>query len=325
MDTDPLSRLSTQQISSLSDEQKAIFCSLDDSDQVFFSETFTPNDLPVVLDRKGEILKRNKADRERLLAIQEQMVQNTAAASPGSQSAGDVITAVAGVVGVGVAAAVVATDNKASWRGVKPGDLIPALRNEFNTERTQLSFSGSPSALAAAIMLLADTGFVPALTINLTAVDDGTEVKMSDLTSQGTIATIKEGGAQILNMAGNAIRVLRRGRRGSVSPEEVLSTASQTLSSGADLAKVAGNMQLKERAWKVIKQTAEAVEANYLSELEKARQAREALEKAWDRFNNCPVCGVSFGSDDQECRVCGTDRPEKPLVADPRFPGVQTV
>jgi rubrerythrin len=87
---------------------------------------------------------------------------------------------------------------------------------------------------------------------------------------------------------------------------------------GANLADVVGNLRLKERAWKVIKTSAEAIEAAYRDRVEKERQARLLLEAAWDRYYNCPTCGVSFGPEDTVCRVCGTARPDKPVTADPR-------
>ena len=92
------------------------------------------------------------------------------------------------------------------------------------------------------------------------------------------------------------------------------------LAQGASLADVAGNLKLKDRAWKVIKQTAEAIEANYQSEAAKIQQEISALEKAWDNYNNCPTCGVAFAPNDTECRVCGAGRPEKPTSPDPRQP-----
>jgi hypothetical protein len=320
MDADPLSKLSAEQLAAINDEQKAIFCSLTEADQNFFAQSFTPNDLPGVLDRKGEINKRNQDGRERMEAFQKQMVEGPAATSTANQKVGDVLTAVAGVVGLGAAAAVVASDNSASWRGVKPSDLVAPLRTEFNTEKSQVNVDGNPNALAVTVMLKTGSGLIPALTVNLTAVNDGTEVKMSDLTSQGKLETLKEGGQKLLDMAGSAINVFARSKMGGVSPEEILSTANQTLSKGASLAEVAGNLKLKDRAWKVIKQTAESVETNYLSEAVKVRQELYTLEKTWDNYKSCATCGVAFGSDDKECRVCGSSRPEKPQAPDPRQP-----
>jgi hypothetical protein len=254
-------------------------------------------------------MQRNTAMRERMASFQKQIRESTTAAPQPDQKIGEILTAAAGVVGIGAAAAMVASDNHAFWKGVKPSDLIPALRTEFSSDKTQLKVDGSPDALAATVML---GGSVPMLTVYLSAANDGTEVKMSDLTAQGAIATIKEGGQRLLDMAGNAMHVLNHARNGGASADELLSNANQALSKGAGLAETAGNLKLKERAWKVIKQSAETIEASYLSEAEKARQARFTLEKAWENYNTCPTCGVAFGAEDNECRVCGAARMAKP-------------
>ncbi len=315
MDSNVLGKLSAEQLEALNDEQKTIFCAMVSADQDFFAQAFSPKDLPEALAKKGEIMQRNQAARARMEAVQKRMAESAPSTPAASQKAGDVLTAVAGVLGMGAAAAMVASDNSAAWKGVKPADLVSALRTEFTSDQTSLNVEGDPTALAATVMLQGGGGYVPALTVHLSAVNDGTEVKMSDLTRQGTIETIKEGGQKLLDITGGAVRVLTHSKFGGVSPDEVFSTARQTLAKGASLAETAGNLKLKERAWKVIKQTADAIEANYLSKAEKARQARAALEKAWGDYYNCPNCGVAFGADETECRVCGTARPAKPNEA----------
>lgn len=313
MDENALSKLATEQIAALDDEQKAVFCMLDAADQKFFSETFTPKDLPGVLTRKAEIIKRNDVDRERMAKFMEALAKSDAE-HPANSNSDDILGAIAGVAGIGAAAALVATDSKANWRGVKPNDLVAPLRTEFNSDKTQVSLSGNPNALTVAVMLISSGRYIPALTINLSAVDEGTEVKVSELTSHGALETLKEGGKRVLDIAEDGLRLVT----GRTSPFDILNTANHTLSEGADLAEIAGNLKLKDRAWKVIKQTAESIEANYNSEQEIARQARFALEKAWDNYANCPTCGVSFEPADTVCRVCGTARPHQPVKADPR-------
>lgn len=49
---------------------------------------------------------------------------------------------------------------------------------------------------------------VPALKISLTEVGNGTEVKTSDLTSQGTLEAPKDGGEKMSKMAGKALGIL---------------------------------------------------------------------------------------------------------------------
>ena len=143
-------------------------------------------------------------------------------------------------------------------------------------------------------------------------------MKISDLSSHGTLETIKSGGKKLLGIAADGLRIVSRGKFGGVSPDDLIQTASHTLSEGTELAEVAGNLKLKDRAWKTIKQAAEAIEGAYLEQLDQERQMRYALEKAWDNFYNCPTCGVPFQPDDKVCRVCASARTEPPVKPDPR-------
>jgi rubrerythrin len=94
------------------------------------------------------------------------------------------------------------------------------------------------------------------------------------------------------------------------------------MDAGASLVGDLSNLKLKERAWKVIRRTAEPVEAQYLADKEQETQRRLALENAWDHYYSCPTCGVAFGAEEEKtCRVCGTARPEAPQKPDPRKPG----
>jgi hypothetical protein len=324
MDNNGLSqKLSAEKLEALNDEQKAIFSMLDAKDQDFFSTSFGVKDLPGVLMKKGEIIKRNQANRDKLEKIKASMDQ-AVTAEPSQEKGDDILSAIGLAVGGGAAAVAVATDNSAFYRGVKPGDLVAPLRTEFNNKNTRLDVSGTGEVVTATVMLLAEmnnstypaNGSVPALSITMTAVENGCEVKTSDLTSQGTLETIKAGGQKLLNLAEQAAGVLGRIQHGNASPQDVVSAANNAFAQGAGLADIAGNLKLKDRAWMVVKQTAEAIESNYVSEMEKQKTAKAALEKAWNDYNNCPQCGVSFDGD--VCRVCGTPRPAKPLQSDPR-------
>ena len=313
-----LQKLSAEKLAVLNDEQKAIFCMLDSRDQDFFSANFSPKDLPGVLMKKAEIIKRNQDAKAKLDVIIASMAQ-AVEAEPTHEKTDDILAAVGLAVGAGAAAAAVATDNSAFWQGVKPGDLISPLRTEFDNKNTRLDVSGNGDVLTATVMLFTDANnhsgaAVPALSINLAAMNNGTEVKSSDLTSQGTFETIKAGGQKLLDLAGHAIGALGHG--GSNSPMDMVSAASHAFNDGAGLADVAGNLKLKDRAWKAIKQTADAIESNYINEMDRQKTVRLELEKAWDHYANCPQCGVAF--DGPVCRVCGTPRPEKPLQPDPR-------
>ncbi len=317
MDETALAKLSAEQIAALSDEHKAVFCMLVPADQDFFAGHFTPADLPTALARKGEILKRSKSERERMEKLKAFFAQSVEAHPPENDNAEGTLTAAAmGVLGVGGAVAAV-TDNTARYRGVSPADLVAPLRAEFGGGRTRIDFSGPPEALTGTVALVGSGGAVPAMTVILSAVEGGVEVKVNDLTTRGLIESLKEGGKAILDAAGKGLDLLKVGKRGG-SPEDLISTAQETLSGGAGLAEAAGGLKLKERAWKAIRAAAESLEAAASSRLEEERKAQAALEAAWDRYTACPTCGVSFAPEDTLCRVCGTARPEKPLKPDPR-------
>jgi hypothetical protein len=315
MDDSPLSQLTLEQQAALSDELKAVYTLLAPTDQTFFAKSFNPTDLPTALARKGEILKRSQAQRERLAQRQAEFAQNAAAQPPVDDKAEGVLGAVAGVLGVGAAAAVVASDNTAHYRGVRPQDLVEPLRAEFGGGKTLIQFSGQASALLGTVSLAGSSGPVSALILNLSAVDNGLEVKVNDLTTRGVLETVKEGGRKLLDAAGDVVDLITRGQRGQVSPADLIGALEQ----GAGLAETAAALKLKDRAWKVIRQTAESVEAVYLSRLEQERAARTLLENAWDNHYNCPTCGVAFGAEEKQCRVCSTARPEAPQKPDPRI------
>ena len=156
-----------------------------------------------------------------------------------------------GALGIGGVAAGI-TDNNAQYKGVKPEELIAPLRAEFGGGRTRIDFSGRPEAIIATVGLVSGSGAVPAMTINLTSVDDGVEVKVNDLTTRGLIETVKEGGKALLDVAGQGLHLLNLGKHGG-SPLDMISTAQRTLAEGGDLAETAGGLKLKERAWKAIR------------------------------------------------------------------------
>lgn len=312
MDNPALSKLTAEQLAALDDEQKAVFCMLVESDQDFFARTFNPKDLPLALARKAEIIKRYQADRERLEKIRADFAR-TAEIPPGEDKAGEILAGAAAALGLGTAAAVAITDNTAFYQGVQPFDLIPPLRTEFEGTRTAFASSGSPEALTATIFLLGEGGRIPAMTINLTRVENGCEVKVNDLSSRSVVEVLKEGGEKLIDLAQKGVGLLRGRGIG-----ETLSQADEALDSGAGLADVVHTLRLKERAWQVIRITAEAIETAYRDQRQKERRERAALEAAWDGYYNCPGCGVSFAPEETVCRVCATARPEKPLTPDPR-------
>lgn len=319
-----LSRLSTEQQAACDDEMKAVFAMLDDTDQIFFSQTFSPIDLPRALARKAEILKYHQASRERLEQLKQQLAQ--AAAAPGAAVAGgdvgeNLVTSLAAAAGIGAVTYAVATDNTAHWVGVQPRDLVAPLEAEFgDKEMTDVDFDGNADALEGTVFLVSGNRFVPALTINLVRKENGVEVKVGDLTSQSMLETLRGGGEKLFNLALKGLHLWTRKGRG-MAPTDLVGMAGSAFQDSTRLAQIAGNLKLKDRAWNVIRNTADAAEKAYRSRQHELRVARSALERAWDNYINCPTCAVPFGDTDVNCRVCGTARPERPVRPDPRAAG----
>ncbi len=315
MPDDPLRKLTAEQQAALDADLTAFFTQLPPVDQNFFSSQFSAKDLPAALARKRELAQRNTKRRERAARVKAE-VDAKAAEAAAESADDDLLSAAAAVLGIGAGAAAGAaiSGNTAFFRGVEPADLVEPLRAEFNSSQTVAAAGGPADALNVTVFLLGQFDRVAAMTVNLVAKDDGTDVKVNDLSARGVLAGVTSGGAKLLNVASKGLRLLS----GRLTPGQVVDVAGQTLASSADLAEAVSTLQLKERAWKVIRQTAEAIEAAYKDRLKQERAARALLEASWNRFNNCPTCGVAFGAEDANCRVCGSARPEKPLTADPR-------
>jgi hypothetical protein len=315
IDLSKLSQLNAEQQSALNDDQKATYCMLAPSDQRFFAETFSPKDLPLALTRKSEILQRDQKNQERFQVIRAQLAQAAEATPPAAGE--DTLQALAAAAGIGAAAVAVATDNTAHWAGVKPSDLAAPLEAEFgDKETTDINIENTSGSSEATIFLVSDGKYVPALTVFLTSAQDGVEVKMSDLTSQGMLSTIKDGGERLLSLARKGF--LLWARRGRGAAPDMIDMAGSAFSDTTHIAELAGNLKIKDRAWKVIRDSANNIEKSYQDHLRQEREARAALEQAWDNYYNCPTCAVPFSETDSVCRVCGTARPTAPQRPDPR-------
>ena len=307
--------LSAEQLAALDGDLIAFFGQLSPADREFFTAHFSAKDLPAALTRKRELVQHNTVRRERDARIRAEVDAKAAEAAEQSED-DDLLSAAAAVLGIGAAAAAgsAISGNTAFYRGVHPSDLVDPLRAEFNSAQTVAAAGGPLDALNVTVFLLGQFDRVAAMTINLIAKDDGTDVKVNDLSTRGVLAVVRAGGAKLLNVAGQGLRLLS----GRLSPAEAIDAAGKTLASSTDLAEAVANLQIKERAWKVIRQTAEAIEAAYKDQVKKEQETRFLLEGAWNRYHNCPTCGVAFGDEDATCRVCGTARPEKPITPDPR-------
>lgn len=321
MELSKLSRLSTEQLAACNDELKAVYAMLDEKDQVFFAENFSAKDLPRALERKAEILVHNRSNRERLDKLKQLLAQ--AAARPdhalsGGQGADNLMTSVAAAAGIGAVVYAVATDNTAHWIGVQPRDLVAPLETEFgDQEMTDVEFEGSADALEGTVFLVSGSRFVPALTVNLIRKEDGVEVKVGDLTSQGFLETLRGGGEKLFSLAMKGLSLWTRKGRG-VAPTDLAGMAGSAFQDSTRLAQIAGNLKIKDRAWSVIRNSADAIEKAYQDRQIELREQRAALERAWDNYYNCPSCAVPFGDGDAKCRVCGTARPDSPRKPDPR-------
>jgi hypothetical protein len=318
-----LEPLTDEQIAALNEDQKATFCLLHQSDQKFFAHAFPPRDLPVALDRKKALILSNQKEINLWEALRRRFAEPLIAPEDANKiSLGEVGLAVAGVAGIGAVAAI-ASDGTAQWEGLQPGDLVPALQTEFGDQaRTDFEVTGNPDALEGTVFLISGQQYVPALTINLTRVQNGTQVKVSDMTSAGMLETVKKGGQTLLRLAQKGLSLLtfsRRGLGGMLSGgAQVFGTAGSLFEDGTSIAGLAHDLKLERRAWEVIKRSADALERARQERLRQAREARYALEQAWDRYSNCPRCSVPFGEGDKECQVCGTERPPRPEQPDPR-------
>jgi hypothetical protein len=317
--TNALSKLSPEKLAVLSDELKASFCLLSEADQDFFANNFSPASLPGVISKKAELMKQNLAHAEQYKNLMAKIASDAPASNTASVGADNILTGMAAVLGIGAVSAVAVTDNTAFYEGLTPSELVTPLRNEFENQNTSFSTSGDDNTSIPATISLNGAGqYTPALTINMTRINDGAEIKVNDLTSTGVLETLKSGGEKIIDMAGKGLSLLNRQKQGNLSVEEAFSTAKQTLDTGTSLAEDASNLNLKARAWKVIRPLAESIESQARAEKAAALERQMVLEKAWDQYTACPTCGVAFSAEDTTCRVCGSARPQMPLNPDPR-------
>jgi hypothetical protein len=319
--TPDYSPLSEEQLETLSDSQKQIFLRLDKSDRQFFGKNFTPRALGKALERKWEIVQSqarlveiDKSVRERLMAEASQAPEKPLirAEDVAMGAAG-----VAGVVGIGVLAKKIAPDGKASWRGVKPRDLVEPLVSTFaRQEKTDIRFEAptSEGILQANVLLRTSSGMLPGLSIVLAPLSDTTQVQISKVSSQSVMEAVKEGGQKIFDLVQDGLHMGRR----PASAEGFFDLAGKVVSQGVDIAKIVKDLDLEDKAWGAIQKVADPIQAIYDELMAGERETRLKLEMAWDDYKSCPKCRVEFGAEDVECRVCGAARPLKPEQADPR-------
>ena len=127
----------------------------------------------------------------------------------------------------------IASDGTAQWEGLQPADLLPALHTEFaDKERTDFEATGGPDAFEGTVFLISGRQFVPALTVNLTRVQNATQVKVSDMTSAGLLEAVKRGGQTLLSLAQKGFTLWSHSRRGLRGGADVFNTAGSLFEDG---------------------------------------------------------------------------------------------
>lgn len=326
MTTEPLpdlAPLSPEQIERLTENQKEIFVNLDEKDREFFSAHFSPETLGKALERKWETIQSQSRVQEFDKHLKEKLTTNASRTSSQAAISGSDLAVsaagVAGAVGIGVLASQIAPAGKASWRGVSPHDLLEPLYRAFaQGEKTDLKFQPPTEAgvLHGAIYVRTQQGLIPGLAISLTPIGDSTEVYISKVSSESIIDAIKNGSQKLFDLIRDGL--ILSARKGGL--ENLIALAASIVSNGVDIARIVKDLDLEDKAWETIKLAADPLQRIYDERKAIENANRLKLEQAWDDYYNCPKCGVSFGADDKECRVCGTARPEKLAIPDPRLP-----
>lgn len=312
--------LSAEQLGSLTDEQKAIFASLDEADRQFFAENFAPASLGPALEKKAALLR----SKSRKTEFEQRYQQNLERARQQfnnldtSFGGGDIAlgaAGAAGLIGVGLLAQKIAPQGKATWRGVRPSDLVSPLEKAFaGKEKTDIRFeSPHPSGTRQAVVYVRNPEtIIPGLTIMLTPLNEAIQVEVTKISSAGVLDAIKSGGGKLFDLIKHTIR------RDRSDPGSIIDLAGQALEHGTDIYQTVKDLNLEDRVWEVIQQVSEPLQTIYDEKLALERQRLSKLELAWDDYYNCPRCRVEFGAQDEECRVCGTERPIRPGELDPR-------
>ena len=318
--TPELSMLSAEQQAALTEAQKQIFGQLDEKDRQFFARNFSPASLGKALERKWETIQSNA----RLAEFDKRVSQNlTGQASAPTETpglnAGDLAigaAGVAGVVGIGILAKKIAPEGKATWRGVRPRDLVdPLIKTFARQEKTDIRFD-APNAegvLHGSVLLRTPNSMVPGLDIVLTPLSDTTEVSITKLKSESVMETVKEGGQKLLDLVQDGFRLGKQG-----GAENLFDLAGKVVNQGMDIAQTVKDLNLEDKAWEAIKTAGDPLQTIYDEKMTAENERRLQIEMAWDDYYTCPKCRVSFGADDTECRVCGAARPAKPDQPNPR-------
>lgn len=315
------SPLTNEQIEALTESQKSIFAALDESDRLFFAENFSEASLGAALEKKWQTIQSKARIAEFDSRIKQKLAasanQTGASAELSAQDLALGAAGIAGAVGIGALASQIAPSGQAVWRGVEPKDLILPLVNTFsNQPKTDIRFD-APTAegvVHGAVYLKTSSGSIPGLTITLTPFNQSTQVTVSKLTSSSLMEALKSGSSKILEFVQEGL--LRNRSRDKAT--NLFNLAGSLLNSGIDIAQMIKDLDLEDKAWETIQRTADPLQKIYDEQMVVLNERRLLLEKAWDDYRNCPKCAVPFRTEDTECWVCGTPRPDQPSSPDPR-------
>lgn len=316
-----LSKLSAEKLAALTDDQKAFFCVMSENDQNLFATAFPVTALPGILDKKKEIGLRDKAVEARWQGIKAS-ISEMPPVTPDPLGGNDILNGIAAAVGVGTVAAVAVTDNTAFFKGVTPSDLTGPLQKEFNNGSTRLRVEGnSDAAMKCTVVLLSaddygyETNQVDAMSIDLSSKDDGCEIVVNNLTANSVMETVKNSVGTVTGLFQSGLNLVKNLKKGNV--ENIADDLSNAVESTQAVTKKIGDLDLKNRAWKAMKPTAESLEAQFVAEKERKQNEKQAMFKAWQEYESCPGCSVPFSGNSLVCGVCGTSRPDKPNFEKP--------
>jgi len=330
-----LEKLSSEQLSGLTDHQKATFLALEPHDQDFAASTFNATDLPVFLERKREQMEQDKTQQARLAAIKARLDQAAAeaAATPSSDlKLKEALGGIAGVAGVGAAVAVASKmDDTSSWRVESPPQAIDAvisrLRKEFgNQEKTDFDYERSGDVTHVTLSLVRRSGqqaaynrsLIPALDITLVANRpvNRVEVKTGKLEKETLLDAARALSKKGFNVLMKGVRVFSRG--GRKSPGDLFDLAGDSLDAAFDVGDALKDLNVERKSWEAMGEVLDPLEKTYKDLLQKRAEQNAKYIELWNNYDNCPTCAVPFMAGDVQCRVCDTARPPKPDVPDPR-------
>lgn len=322
MDSNSLDKLSADQQSVLSEEEKEIFSSLHPSDQDFAVKAFSPASLPQFLRNKQILEQRNRDAHGQRLAIASR-IKNAAPEDSSSDTSrlGETLlggaAAVTAAVGIGVLAGKLSTDGSMTWHDLPVDLAVQALQAEFNrgdgrTGSQVTRLDGQTTRVD--VDLLTSGRQVSGISVQLSSLSQGeTKVQVSDLTNVSITEMLKERGQDAMDLLKGGIDLLiRRQRNGSLDLGSMFGLGKDALDKVFDAHQAVKDLDLEDRAWECLVKIAEPRERDWEKRKRLALEDLESRRLAWKYFENCEQCSVSYEADVESCGVCGNLRPPRP-------------